>query len=388
MSFEDYMVTDDYEPSGQFDDIVNKGIQAQPDRPTISAKELKRAFDTLALLCIDGHNRLCQAFGTEDILAEFTVRTVAGGKTNLKQLLTTLTGSGGAAALGALDLEGHATTIQAAFDALRDYVNSTKINATIPTGGFTSAAIKPGGIVGESLADSAVTEGKIANAAVTQSKIADGAATESKIADAAVTQNKIANAAVTESKIAGGAVTQNKIANGSVTSDKISADFRNYVSNSFKAVNADIDQANTRIDTLEKRMYVTATGVKEWNFIRISDEFVIASITKDLGEVDLGDGSSWRTKTYSVRTPFRFAANAAVMVSAQFGLNHHHLVLDSHSMQNYMVKASNSDGVTVEHNLTQIDFRYISVEDKHQSGTTPVTVDIVVIGRVEEVYNA
>lgn len=375
MSFEDYMVTDDYEPSGQFDDIVNKGIQAQPDRPTISAKELKRAFDTLALLCIDGHNRLCQAFGTEDILAEFTVRTVAGGKTNLKQLLTTLTGSGGAAALGALDLEGHATTIQAAFDALRDYVNSTKINATIPTGGFTSAAIKPGGIASESLADGAVKESKIADAAVTQSKIADGAATESKIADAAVTQNKIAD--------------------GAVTGDKISADYKNYVSNGLNAVNVDIDQVNTRVDmliadtnALKKRLYVTATGVKEWNFIRISDEFVIASITKDLGEVDLGDGSSWRTKTYSVRTPFRFAANAAVLLSAQFGLNHHHLVLDSHSMQNYMVKASNSDGVTVEHNLTQIDFRYISVEDKHQSGTTPVTVDIVVIGRVEEVYNA
>ena len=375
MSFEDYMVTDDYEPSGQFDDIVNKGIQAQPDRPTISAKELKRAFDTLALLCIDGHNRLCQAFGTEDILAEFTVRTVAGGKTNLKQLLTTLTGSGGAAALGALDLEGHATTIQAAFDALRDYLNSTKINATIPTGGFTSAAIKPGGIASESLADGAVKESKIADAAVTQSKIADGAATESKIADAAVTQNKIAD--------------------GAVTGDKISADYKNYVSNGLNAVNVDIDQVNTRVDTLiadtnalKKRLYVTATGVKEWNFIRISDEFVIASITKDLGEVDLGDGSSWRTKTYSVRTPFRFAANAAVLLSAQFGLNHHHLVLDSHSMQNYMVKASNSDGVTVEHNLTQIDFRYISVEDKLQSGTTPVTVDIVVIGRVEEVYNA
>ena len=375
MSFEDYMVTDGYEPSGQFDDIVNKGIQAQPDRPTISAKELKRAFDTLALLCIDGHNRLCQAFGTEDILAEFTVRTVAGGKTNLKQLLTTLTGSGGAAALGALDLEGHATTIQAAFDALRDYVNSTKINATIPTGGFTSAAIKPGGIASESLADGAVTESKIADAAVTQNKIADGAVTESKIADAAVTQNKIAD--------------------GAVTGDKISADYKNYVSNGLNAVNVDIDQVNTRVDTLiadtnalKKRLYVIATGVKEWNFIRISDEFVIASITKDLGEVDLGDGSSWRTKTYSVRTPFRFAANAAVMVSAQFGLNHHHLVLDSHSMQNYMVKVSNSDGVTVEHNLTQIDFRYISVEDKHQSGTTPVTVDIVVIGRVEEVYNA
>ena len=375
MSFEDYIVTDDYEPSGQFDDIVNKGIQAQPDRPTISAKELKRAFDTLALLCIDGHNRLCQAFGTEDILAEFTVRTVAGGKTNLKQLLTTLTGSGGAAALGALDLEGHATTIQAAFDALRDYVNSTKINATIPTGGFTSAAIKPGGIASESLADGAVKESKIADAAVTQSKIADGAATESKIADAAVTQNKIAD--------------------GAVTGDKISADYKNYVSNGLNAVNVDIDQVNTRVDmliadtnALKKRLYVTATGVKEWNFIRISDEFVIASITKDLGEVDLGDGSSWRTKTYSVRTPFRFAANAAVLLSAQFGLNHHHLVLDSHSMQNYMVKASNSDGVTVEHNLTQIDFRYISTEDKFQSGTTPVTVDIVVIGRVEEVYNA
>ena len=321
MSFEDYMVTDDYEPSGQFDDIVNKGIQAQPDRPTISAKELKRAFDTLALLCIDGHNRLCQAFGTEDILAEFTVRTVAGGKTNLKQLLTTLTGSGGAAALGALDLEGHATTIQAAFDALRDYVNSTKINATIPTGGFTSAAIKPGGIASESLADGAVKESKIADAAVTQSKIADGAATESKIADAAVTQNKIAD--------------------GAVTGDKISADYKNYVSNGLNAVNVDIDQVNTRVDmliadtnALKKRLYVTATGVKEWNFIRISDEFVIASITKDLGEVDLGDGSSWRTKTYSVRTPFRFAANAAVLLSAQFGLNHHHLVLDSHSMQN------------------------------------------------------
>ena len=368
MSFEDYMVTDDYEPSGQFNDIANKGIQAQPDRPTISAKDLKRAFDTLALLCIDGHNRLCQAFGTEDILAEFTVRTVAGGKTDLKQLLTTLTGSGGAAALGALDLEGNATTIQAAFDALRDYVNSTKINATIPTGGFTSAAIKPGGIASESLAD--------------------GAVTESKIADAAVTESKIANAAVTGSKIAGGAVTQNKIANDAVTSDKISADFRNYISNSFKAVNGDIDQADTRIDTLEKRMYVTATGVNEWNFIRISDEFVIASITKDLGEVDLGDGTSWRTKTYSVRTPFRFASNAAVLLSAQFGLNHHHVVLDSHSMQNYTVKASNSDGVTVEHKLTQIDFRYISTEDKFQSGTAPVTVDIVVIGRVEEVYNA
>ena len=303
------------------------------------------------------------------------MRTVAGGKTNLKQLLTTLTGSGGAAALGALDLEGHATTIQAAFDALRDYVNSTKINATIPTGGFTSAAIKPGGIASESLADGAVKESKIADAAVTQSKIADGAATESKIADAAVTQNKIAD--------------------GAVTGDKISADYKNYVSNGLNAVNVDIDQVNTRVDTLiadtnalKKRLYVTATGVKEWNFIRISDEFVIASITKDLGEVDLGDGSSWRTKTYSVRTPFRFAANAAVLLSAQFGLNHHHLVLDSHSMQNYMVKASNSDGVTVEHNLTQIDFRYISVEDKLQSGTTPVTVDIVVIGRVEEVYNA
>ena len=308
-------------------------------------------------------------------MAEFTVRTVAGGKTNLKQLLTTLTGSGGAAALGALDLEGHATTIQAAFDALRDYVNSTKINATIPTGGFTSAAIKPGGIASESLADGAVKESKIADAAVTQSKIADGAATESKIADAAVTQNKIAD--------------------GAVTGDKISADYKNYVSNGLNAVNVDIDQVNTRVDmliadtnALKKRLYVTATGVKEWNFIRISDEFVIASITKDLGEVDLGDGSSWRTKTYSVRTPFRFAANAAVLLSAQFGLNHHHLVLDSHSMQNYMVKASNSDGVTVEHNLTQIDFRYISTEDKFQSGTTPVTVDIVVIGRVEEVYNA
>ena len=308
-------------------------------------------------------------------MAEFTVRTVAGGKTNLKQLLTTLTGSGGAAALGALDLEGHATTIQAAFDALRDYVNSTQINATIPTGGFTSAAIKPGGIASESLADGAVKESKIADAAVTQSKIADGAATESKIADAAVTQNKIAD--------------------GAVTGDKISADYLNYVSNGLNAVNVDIDQVNTRVDmliadtnALKKRLYVTATGVKEWNFIRISDEFVIASITKDLGEVDLGDGSSWRTKTYSVRTPFRFAANAAVLLSAQFGLNHHHLVLDSHSMQNYMVKASNSDGVTVEHNLTQIDFRYISVEDKLQSGTTPVTVDIVVIGRVEEVYNA
>ena len=210
---------------------------------------------------------------------------------------------------------------------------------------------------------------------MTQSKIADGAATESKIADAAVTQNKIAD--------------------GAVTGDKISADYKNYVSNGLNAVNVDIDQVNTRVDTLiadtnalKKRLYVTATGVKEWNFIRISDEFVIASITKDLGEVDLGDGSSWRTKTYSVRTPFRFAANAAVLLSAQFGLNHHHLVLDSHSMQNYMVKASNSDGVTVEHNLTQIDFRYISVEDKLQSGTTPVTVDIVVIGRVEEVYNA
>ena len=375
MSFEDYMVTDDYEPSGQFNDIANKGIQAQPDRPTISAKDLKRAFDTLALLCIDGHNRLCQAFGTEDILAEFTVRTVAGGKTDLKQLLTTLTGSGGAAALGALDLEGNATTIQAAFDALRDYVNSTKINATIPTGGFTSAAIKPGGIASESLAD--------------------GAVTDSKIAGGAVTQSKIANAAVKESKIADAAVTQNKIADGAVTGDKISADFRNYVSNSFNAVNVDIDQANTRIDTLDadtdalkKRMYVAATGVKEWNFIRISDEFVIASITKDLGEVDLGDGTSWRTKTYSVRTPFRFAANAAVLLSAQFGLNHHHVVLDSHTMQNYTVKASNSDGVTVEHNLTQIDFRYISTEDKFQSGTTPVTVDIVVIGRIEEVYNA
>ena len=353
MSFEEYMVTDDYESSGQFDDIANKGIQAQPDRPTISAKDLKRAFDTLALLCIDGHNRLCQAFGSEDILAEFTVRTVAGGKTDLKQLLTTLTGSGGAAALGALDLEGNATTIQAAFDALRDYVNSAKINATIPEGGFTSAAIKPGGIAGESLADSAVTEGKISDGAVTEDKIADGA----------------------------------------VSGNKIGADYKSYVSKGFESVNTDIDLAYMRIDALEtsnealqKQLHITSTGIKDWNFVRVSDEFVIASISKDLGEVTIGDNTSWRTNTFTVRTPFRFDSNAAVMVSAQFGVNYHHLVLDSHEMQPYGVKMSNA-GVTEEHKLTQINFKYISTDDKNQTGTAPVKVDIVIVGKIEEAYN-
>lgn len=363
MSFEDYMVTDDYESSGQFDDIANKGIQAQPDRPTISAKELKQAFDALVMLCIDAHNRLCQLFGTEDVLAEFVVRTVTGGKTDLKQLLTTLTGSGGAAALGALDLEGNATTIQAAFDALRDYVNSAKINATIPEGGFTSAAIKPGGIAGESLADSAVTEGKIADGAVTEDKIADSAVTEGKIAD------------------------------GAVSGNKISSSFRNWLTNALDAADKDIEAASARIDKLEtsnealqKQLHITSTGIKEWNFVRVSDEFVIASISKDLGEVTIGDGTSWRTNTFTVRTPFRFDSNAAVMVSAQFGVNYHHLVLDSHEMQSYGVKMSNN-GVTEEHQLTQINFKYISTEDKFQTGTAPVKVDIVIVGKIEEAYN-
>lgn len=363
MSFEEYMVTDDYESSGQFDDIANKGIQAQPDRPTISAKELKQAFDALVMLCIDAHNRLCQLFGTEDVLAEFVVRTVTGGKTDLKQLLTTLTGSGGAAALGALDLEGNATTIQAAFDALRDYVNSAKINATIPEGGFTSAAIKPGGITGESLADSAVTEGKIADGAVTEDKIADGAVTEGKIGDGAVSRNKISSA------------------------------FLSWLTNTLDSTDKDIEDASARIDKLEtsnealqKQLHITSTGIKEWNFVRVSDEFVIASISKDLGEVTIGDGTSWRTNTFTVRTPFRFDSNAAVMVSAQFGVNYHHLVLDSHEMQYYGVKMSNA-GVTEEHQLTQIDFKYISTEDKFQTGTAPVKVDIVIVGKIEEAYN-
>lgn len=373
MSFEEYMVTDDYESSGQFDDIANKGIQAQPDRPTISAKELKQAFDALVMLCIDAHNRLCQLFGTEDVLAEFVVRTVTGGKTDLKQLLTTLTGSGGAAALGALDLEGNATTIQAAFDALRDYVNSAKINATIPEGGFTSAAIKPGGITGESLADSAVTEGKIADGAVSEGKIADSAVTEGKIAD--------------------GAVTEGKIADGAVSRDKISSAFLTWLTNTLNSTDIDIEAASARIDKLEtsnealqKQLHITSTGIKEWNFVRVSDEFVIASISKDLGEVTIGDGTSWRTNTFTVRTPFRFDSNAAVMVSAQFGVNYHHLVLDSHEMQSYGVKMSNA-GVTEEHQLTQINFKYISTEDKSQTGTAPVKVDIVIVGKIEEAYN-
>lgn len=367
MSFEEYMITDDYEPSGQFDDIANKGIQAQPDRPTVSAKELKHAFDVLALLCIDAHNRLCQLFGTEDVLAEFTVRTVSGGKTDLKQLLTTLTGSGGAAALGALDLEGNPTTIQVAFDALRDYVNSAKINATIPDGGFTSAAIKPGGIIGESLADNTVSEQKLAASAVTESKIADES--------------------VSEQKLAASAVTESKIADGAVSGDKISSTYRNYISNALLLLDKDIEDAGTRIENLESNtaLHIVCTGISEWNFIRLSDDFVIASITKDLGELDLGDETSWRTSAFTVRTPFRFDKNAAVMVSAQFGVYHHHLVLDSHEMQSYGVKMSNS-GITKEYQLTQINFKYISTDDKLQTGTTQVKADIIVIGKIEEAY--
>jgi hypothetical protein len=92
--------------------------------------------------------------------------------------------------------------LDAAFDSLETFLNSTKIDST---------NIQSGGVAEANLATGAVTEAKLGAAAVTTTKVADSAVTTAKIADLNVTTAKINDSAVTAAKIAAGVITQVKM---------------------------------------------------------------------------------------------------------------------------------------------------------------------------------
>lgn len=316
--FEDYIVPDADE----------YGVEKQPDRPTISAQELKKTFDKLARMAIDAHNALCLFLGEDDALAAYNIRTVDGSVVDLKTFLTSLTAQNGAANLGSLDYDGNYINLQEAMNRLRDYVNSTKITAVVPTGGLTAGMI----------ADGAITTDKIKDAAVTTDKIADYAVTRSVIADNAVAADKIRDAAVTSSKIADGAVTTDKISFGAVARDNITSDLALKIPSVPWDGYINDDDASwvlvlSRKDGTDKIRYrkiptdildridngaVVCDNANDWDYmLHPKTSFFFASGGFDLGDQSLGTGKI--SKAFSVPLPFAIDDDLKASITVAFG---------------------------------------------------------------------
>lgn len=167
-------------------EIEEKQVASLPDRMTGTAAENKAAFDALAKALIAKYN----------------------------ELVDTLMGQGGAAAIGSAPFAGadNATTVRAQLIKLQDNIAAA-----------VSGDIADGSLVTTKLKDNAVTTAKIADGAVTTEKIGDGEIVNAKIRDLTIQTSKLANESVTEPKIAEAAVTTGKIADGAVTAEKLAA---------------------------------------------------------------------------------------------------------------------------------------------------------------------
>ena len=151
-------------------EIEEKQVASLPDRMTGTAAENKAAFDAL----------------TKALIAKYN------------ELIDTLMGQGGAAAIGSEPFAGvdDAATVRDQLMKLQENI-ANAVSGSIPDASITEAK----------LADDAVSAAKIADGAVTAAKIADGEIVNAKIRDLTIETSKLANGAVTDAKLANGAVT-------------------------------------------------------------------------------------------------------------------------------------------------------------------------------------
>lgn len=167
-------------------EIEEKQVASLPDRMTGTAAENKAAFDAL----------------TKALIAKYN------------ELVDTLMGQGGAAAIGSAPFAGadNATTVRAQLIKLQDNI-AAAVSGDIADGSLSTTKLK----------DNAITTAKIADGAVTTAKLGDGEIVNAKIRDLTIETSKLANESVTEPKLAEAAVTTEKIADGAVTAEKLAA---------------------------------------------------------------------------------------------------------------------------------------------------------------------
>lgn len=165
-------------------EIEEKQVASLPDRMTGTAAENKAAFDALVKAQIEKFN----------------------------ELIDTLKGQGGAAAIGSEPFAGvdDAATVRDQLMKLQANI-ADAVAGSIPDASITEAK----------LADNAVSAAKIADGAVTAAKIADGEIVNANIRDLTIETSKLANEAVTDAKLAANAVTEGKIADGAVTANNL-----------------------------------------------------------------------------------------------------------------------------------------------------------------------
>ena len=165
-------------------EIEEKQVASLPDRMTGTAAENKAAFDALVKALIAKYN----------------------------ELIDTLQGQGGAAAIGSEPFAGvdDAATVRDQLMKLQANI-ADAVAGSIPDASITEAK----------LADNAVSAAKIADGAVTAAKIGDGEIVNAKLRDLTIETSKLANEAVTDAKLAANAVTGDKIADGTITVEKL-----------------------------------------------------------------------------------------------------------------------------------------------------------------------
>ena len=156
-------------------EIEEKQVASLPDRMTGTAAENKAAFDALTKALIEKYN----------------------------ELIDTLLGQGGAAAIGSEPFAGvdDAATVRDQLMKLQANI-ADAVAGSIPDASITEAK----------LADNAVSAAKIADGAVTTDKIGDGEILNAKLRDLTIATTKLANGAVTSAKLADGAVTARTMA--------------------------------------------------------------------------------------------------------------------------------------------------------------------------------
>ena len=165
-------------------EIEEKQVASLPDRMTGTAAENKAAFDALTKALIEKYN----------------------------ELIDTLLGQGGAAAIGSEPFAGvgEANTVREQLLALQGNI-ADAVAGSIPDASITAAK----------LADNAVSAAKIADGAVTAEKIGNGEIVNANIRDLTIETSKLAALAVTNAKLAADAVSTEKIADGTITYAKL-----------------------------------------------------------------------------------------------------------------------------------------------------------------------
>ena len=170
-------------------------IQNLPNKPTISAAELKEKFDHYGDTIHD--------FLNDSLIAE-------------------LEGTGGAGNIGITQISNwDEDNVQDALEKLKDELDSAVYQAAVPDGSITTAKLDAKAVTTAKLYDKAVTSGKIDDGAVGATQLATDAVETAKIKDASVTADKLAGTSVTATKISEGAVETSKIADSAVTTAKI-----------------------------------------------------------------------------------------------------------------------------------------------------------------------